>query len=128
MHTPQVNLNWTIFDGFGAQINKRKYEELEAQSEGNTELLIENTIQYVILAYYNVLLQKEEANSYKVMSDLSKDLMDREKLSKNIGVTTTYAYLLSKTSYLQYYSAYLQKRVDYENGNAKSELYFSYRG
>ncbi len=113
--TPQVNLTWTIFDGFGAQIDKRRYEELEAQSAGNTQLLIENTIQDVILAYYNVLLQREEATSYKVMSDLSKDLMDREKVSQDIGATTTYAYLLSKTSYLQYYSSYLQKRVDYEN-------------
>lgn len=113
--TPQVNLDWTLFDGFGAQINKSKYEELQAQSAGNMQLLIENTVQDVILAYYNVLLQKEEANSYKVMSDLSKDLMDREKLSKDIGATTTYAYLLSKTSYLQYYSSYLQKKVNYEN-------------
>jgi len=113
--TPQINLDWVLFDGFGAQISKKRYEELESESDNNTELLVENTIQDIILAYNSVLLQQEMANQYKVMSDLSKDRMEREEESKKIGVSTTYNYLQYKTSYLKDYSNYLKKKVDYEN-------------
>jgi len=61
--TGSATLNWTIFDGFIVQINKARLAELESLSKNNTALLVEGTIQSVILAYYDVL-SSERANGY----------------------------------------------------------------
>jgi len=113
--TPLLSLSWTIFDGFSAKITKQTYEKLQEESENNTALLVEETIEDIILAYNNSLVQKELMNVYKEMSDLSKDLMDRADVSKEIGGSTSFEYLQYKTSYLEDYSSYLKQKVVYEN-------------
>jgi len=112
---PKISLSWTLFNGFSAMINKANYIELQKESEGNTALLVEMTIQNIILSYNNCLLQKTIMNVYKEMSDLSYDRVKKAKIGKEIGNITTYSYLLYKTSYLEDYSNYLQQKVIYEN-------------
>ena len=51
-----TSVNWTLFDGFSVRINKQRLEELEKLSEQNTGIMIESTIQSVVMAYYSVLL------------------------------------------------------------------------
>ena len=113
--TPLLSLNWTVFDGFSAKITKQTYEKLQEESENNTALLVEETIENIILAYNSSLVQKELMNVYKDMSDLSKDLMNRADVSKEIGASTSFEYLQYKTSYLNDYSFYLKQKVVYEN-------------
>ena len=52
-----VGLNWTVFNGFSVRANKIKLEQLQAQSEGNDALLIENTIHGIVHSYYQIELQ-----------------------------------------------------------------------
>lgn len=113
--TPELSLNWVFFDGFSARINKAKFEELEIQSKGNTAILVESTIQDILLAYYNCLLQKEMIGVFEELADLSKDRYDRTQKSKNIGASTTYESLQAKTSWLEDQSNFLQQKVNYEN-------------
>ena len=113
--SPDLSLNWVLFDGFSARINKRKLEELEKQSEGNTAILVETTIQDIIQAYYNSVMQNELLKVYKVLAKLSEDRYKRVENSKDIGVSTTYESLQAKNSWLEDKSNYLQQRVNYEN-------------
>lgn len=112
---PELSLNWIVFNGFSARITKQKFEELEKQSAGNTTILVENTIQDIILAYNNCLLQKEMLVVYKELSDLSEDRYNLTLESKNIGSGTTYESLQAKTAWLEDQSNYLQQKVNYEN-------------
>ena len=112
---PQVNLSWVIFDGFSARINKQTFEDLETQSQGNTAILVENTIQDIILAYNNCLLQKEMVEVFKELTDLSEDRYNRTLDSKNIGAGTTYESSQAKTSWLEDQSNYLQQKITFEN-------------
>jgi len=113
--TPEVSLNWVVFDGFSAKITKRKFEELELQSKGNTTVLVESTIQNIIVAYNNCLLQKEMVEVFQELSELSEDRYNRTENSKDIGASTTYEMLQAKTSWLEDESNYLQQKVNYEN-------------
>lgn len=113
--SPEVSLNWVIFNGFSAKISKAKFEELEKQSQGNTAILVENTIQDIILAYNNCLLQQELVQVYKALLDLSEDRYQRSEDSKAIGATTTYMGLQAKTAYLEDQSNYLKQKVAFEN-------------
>jgi outer membrane protein TolC len=113
--SPDVTLSWNVFDGFSAKMTKQKLEKLEEQSKGNTAILVESTIQDIILAYNNCLLQKQMVDVYKELSDLSGDRCQRTITSKEIGASTTYESLQAKTSWLEDQSNYLQQKVNYEN-------------
>jgi outer membrane protein TolC len=112
---PDLSLNWMIFNGFAARINKQRFEELEEQSEGNTTILVESTIQDIILAYNNCLLQNEMVAVFKKLADLSEDRYNRTMDSKELGVSTTYDGLQAKTSMLEDQSNYLQQKVTFDN-------------
>ena len=88
---------------------------MEAQSHGNTAVLVESTIQDIIVAYNSCLLQKEVVDVMKELSDLSEDRYRRAEDSKEIGASTTYEMLQAKTSWLEDQSTYLQQKVDFEN-------------
>ena len=113
--TPDLGLNWTVFDGFAARINKSRFEELEEQSKGNTAILVESTIQDIILAYYNCQLQYELQVVAKEFADLSKARYDRAKDSKEMGVSTSYDILQAQNAWLSDASNYLSQKVNYEN-------------
>jgi len=57
--SPFVNVNWVLFNGFSVKMNKDKLDLLERYSSGNSALVVENTIQSIILGYYLVLLEHE---------------------------------------------------------------------
>lgn len=95
-----VNLNWTLFDGFSVNITKQRLNELQNLTEGNGIIVIENTIQSIILAYNLVLLEQEKLDVYKNMEHLSKDRLDYESLKNELGATMSYELLQYKNAYL----------------------------
>jgi len=113
--SPEVSLNWVVFNGFSAKIIKTKLQEMELQSQGNTTVLVESTIQDIIVAYNAGLLQKALVDVYQELADLSEDRYKRTEDSKTMGASTTYEMLQAKTSWLEDQSGYLQQKVDYEN-------------
>lgn len=112
---PEVSLNWMIFNGFSAKITKVRLVELEEQSQGNTAILVETTIQDIVLAYNSCLLQKELLQVYENLAQLSEDRYRRSEDSKAIGVSTTYDMLQAKTAWLEDQSNLLQQKVNYDN-------------
>ncbi len=113
--TPEISLRWVLFNGFSAKINKARYEELEAQSQGNTAILVESTIQDIILAYNNCLLQSELTAVYERLAELSADRYQRAEESRSIGTSTTYEVLQAKTASLEDQSNFLQQKVNFDN-------------
>lgn len=95
-----VSLNWVLFNGFRVQANKEKLEQLEFQSEGQSALVIENTIQGIILNYYSANLQKEKLVLLNNVLELSRAKWNHEKAKQDLG-------LALKFDLLQYESAYL---------------------
>ena len=110
-----ASLSWTLFDGFSVKINKQKLAELEELSKQNTGIMIEGTIQSVILAYYSVLLEKERFDVFRKVMDLSKDLYQRAEMQKDFGSAVTYDVLQAQNAYLADKSAYLVQQVSYKN-------------
>lgn len=95
-----VNLSWVLFDGFKVNITKQKLEELEKLSKGYTAVLVEGTIEAVILAYNNLLLQKKILSVYIDNEQLSKDRFDYEKMQQEFGNAVSYEVLQSQNAYL----------------------------
>ena len=110
-----VQMNWTIFRGFGVRIQKERLEELEKLSEGNLAIVVENTIYGVIMSYYNILLAQEQRDIARTNMELSRDRYERAQHSKKIGTTVTYDLLQAKNAYLRDSSDYLSARSAYRN-------------
>jgi len=113
--SPDLNLNWVFFNGFSARITKQKFEELEKQSQGNTAVLVESTIQDIIVAYNNCILQKEMVDVFMELAELSEDRYNRTRDGEELGISTTYESLQAKNSWLEDQSNYLQQKVNYDN-------------
>ncbi len=113
--TAGASINWTLFDGYSVRINKQKFEELEKLSKHNTGIMVESTIQAVILAYYSVLLEKEKLDVYKEVMTLSEDRFYLAEEHKNFGTYVTYDVLQAKNAYLSDRSGYLLQEVAWKN-------------
>lgn len=110
-----ASLSWTLFDGYSVRINKQRFEKLEQLSKQNTAIMVEGTIQSVVLAYYDVLLQKEKLSTYKEVMSLSEDRFKHAENKKEYGVAVTYEVLQAQNAYLSDRTEYLLQRVTYKN-------------
>jgi outer membrane protein TolC len=88
-----ASLNWTLFDGFGMFASKRQLELLETQSEGNAALVMENAVQAVTLAYYDVKMQQERLNVLREVIQLSRERLDYVKYKRDLGAGSTFEVL-----------------------------------
>ncbi len=110
-----VTLNWLLFDGFAVWIRKDKLDLYEELSAGNTVVVVENTIQSVILAYYKVLLEQEKLKVAKSLMNLSSDRFAYESERRRLGSLTTYDLLQAKNSWLEDKGRYLVQEVNFKN-------------
>lgn len=108
-----VDLNWTIFRGFSARISKEKLEELEHLSEGNLNIIVENTLISVIKTYYQALLNQEYIRIGKELAGLSGDRYNYEQEKTNLGASTTYNLLQAKNAFLEDQSSLLSAEATY---------------
>ena len=68
-----VNMNWTIFDGFGIQAEYGKLKELEQMGQLNTRLAIENLTANIAAEYYNLIRQRIRLKNLSSAVRLSKE-------------------------------------------------------
>ncbi len=108
-----VDLNWTIFRGFSARISKEKLDELEHLSEGNLNIIVENTLIGVMRNYYQALLDLENIQIAKELTDLSEDRYLYEKEKNDLGASTTYILLQAQNAYLEDKSNLLSAEASY---------------
>ncbi|MCD4698443.1 MAG: TolC family protein [Bacteroidales bacterium] len=113
--TPYLNVNWLLFSGFGVKMAKDKLELLETLSEGNSALIVENTIQAIILGYYKVLLEEEKLKILEEVKKLSGDRYNYEMAKKELGSSVTFDVLQAKNSFYSDSTNYLLQKLNVKN-------------
>ncbi len=113
--SPAVNINWLLFSGFGVKMSKDKLELLESLSGGNTALVVENTVQAIILGYYRVLLEEEKLKILEEVKQLSGDRFKYEMARKELGSSVTFDVLQAKNSFYSDSSNYLLQELNLKN-------------
>lgn len=112
---PSVNLNWLLFGGFSVKINRQRLSELVNLSEGMMAVVVENTLQAVILAYQKALLEKERLAVTNELMRLSFDQYSYERTRKSTGSGTTFDLQQARTAYLEDSSSYILQGINYRN-------------
>ncbi len=98
--TPGLQANWTIYQGGKARINKQRLELLNAETEGNASIVVENTVQSIILAYYLTVLENERLAEFQDQLDLSRDKYGMVQNKYDLGVSISTDLLLEENNYL----------------------------
>ena len=109
-----VNMNWTIFSGFAVKANKKRLENLEKISNNNAIVAIENTIQSIILQYYNCVLQNQ-LNVLQEIVLLANDRLIYEKEKYKFGANNEINYLQTKNAMLSDSSNLIIQKLNYNN-------------
>ncbi|WP_258104813.1 TolC family protein [Marinoscillum sp. MHG1-6] len=97
---PSAQVNWTIFQGGKAILTKRRLEQMEAESMQNAEVVVSNTIQSVILAYYIAVLEKQRLKVYEKQMNLSADRFEYLRTKFEIGGAASTDVMLEEGNYL----------------------------
>lgn len=80
-----LNINWTVFDGFGIQTTYAKLKELQRKGELNTRLMIEDFVADLSSEYYNLIRQKIRLSNLRSTLALSKERLRIVEERYNIG-------------------------------------------
>ncbi len=119
---PYANLQWLLFDGLSVSMNKRKLELLEAYSMGYSTIVVENTIQSIILGYYLALLEEERLKVLESVKGLSGDRYNYEMMRKELGSSVTFEVLQAKNSFLSDSTNYLLQQLRLKNAFLRLNL------
>lgn len=119
---PSLNMNWTIFSGFGIRITKAQFEQLEAQTKGNVIIVIENTIYDVILAYYTAVVQEQKLKVLEDLLNYSKEKLNYYKLKNQFGINTSFDLLEFENQVYTDSSNYLLQELALKNAKRNLNL------
>jgi len=119
---PYVELRWLLFDGFSVTMNKQKLDLLEQFSSGYSTIVVENTIQAIILGYYYALLEIERLKVLNGVKNLSGDRYNYEMLRKDIGTSVTFDVLQAKNSFFSDSTNYLLQELNVKNAFLRLNL------
>lgn len=68
-----LNVNWTVFDGFGIQAEYSRLKELQRMGELNTRMTIEDFVADLSTEYYNRIRQNIRLRNLRSSLDLSRE-------------------------------------------------------
>jgi outer membrane protein len=110
-----VQLNWTIFDGFGMFISKNKLDALEELSEIDAQLQIENTLRNLVNLYFEAARQKQTLVALEENLEISADRYLRVKDKVDLGGAPKIDLLNAEVDLNQDSTNYLLAKINYEN-------------
>ena len=110
-----ANMSWTLFNGFAIRANKSKFKNLEKISDNNATLTIENTIQAVILQYYNCVLQQQRVKLLQKVINLARNRLEYQQTKYEIGVGSKIDLLQIENAMLTDSSSLILQQLNYTN-------------
>ncbi len=111
----QLDAQFLLFGGFLVKMNKNRLEQIERLSYGNATFVMETTLQSIILAYYQALLEKERLKILENNMVFSKERYDWVKLRKELGGAITFDVLQEQNNYLTDSANVLRQDLAFRN-------------
>lgn len=112
---PSVGANLILFDGHRVRVTKQQLEQNVQFEAGNVAIAVENTIQTIILAYNQALLQQEQLGVLEEVLDLSRDRIRYQEVRQEFGQGGSFDLLQSKDAYLNDSTNYLLQKTNLQN-------------
>lgn len=113
-------LSWTVFDGFKMFATRDKLQALNVLGETQLKIQIENTVASVLVAYYDVVVKKQDKLALQKSIALYDELIKIAEQKFKVGISSKIDYLQAKVDLNAIRSEYLQ--IDALILNAKNSL------
>jgi len=113
--TPSVEAQLTLFDGYRVRVTKQQLRRQEELSEADLAIAVENTIQNIMLAYYQALLEQERLDVRAEVMELSRDRIEYDEARKEFGQAVTFDLLQTRDAYLNDSTNYLLQQNTFDN-------------
>lgn len=97
---PVLSANWNLFSGMAVIIQKDRLELLEKQSNQNAMLIIENTTQDVLKAYYTATLQRDRLQLSQDLLSVSRKRYQYYQLREKYSSANSLELLQFRNQYL----------------------------
>ena len=116
----QLQLNWTLFDGFKMFTDRKRYNQLADLGEFQARNIIENTVVAIMRAYFNLVQQEQILAVSENTMAISDTRLDKAKVRNELGGASSTDLLNARVSYNNDRAAYLNQQLNVEV--AKKEL------
>lgn len=113
---PGIELSWVLYNGKRIEVTKAQLESLDNQSKINTQTAIENAVQSIINAYFNVVVQKTQLEVNREVLALSGDRHTFQELQRGFGQSGTFEELQTKDAWYVDSTAFLVQQNSYFTG------------
>ncbi len=117
-----VTLAWKVFDGFGNYINYRKLDEGKGIAQTREMLVSEGVVSEVILAYYDILRQKEILKALKESIAISEQRVKIAEEKYKVGTASKVELLQARADLNADQSALLRQEVVLKNAKVNLNL------
>jgi outer membrane protein len=105
-----VTLGWTIFDGFGMFIAYDRLKTLRQQQQQVTRATVEETVETVTNAYYDVVRQAGKITSLEEALAIGQARIDLTQAQVDVGVSAKVEVLTAQVDYNADRSLFLQQQ------------------
>jgi len=112
--TAGAEASYTLFDGYTVRINKKRFEAIQKQNQGNEQIAIENTIEQIINTYNQALIQKEALKSLEELLKISRDRIEYQAIRQEYGQAGKFDLLQSEDAYFNDSTSYLIQLNSYD--------------
>lgn len=110
-----VNLNWTIFDGFGMFARRDRFKEIQRQGEAEIKFEVISQLSDIIATYYNLVQQKRLINALDTAINLSKYRVTLAENRLEIGKGSKLDLLNAKVDLNTDQTNLLRQQEDFKN-------------
>ncbi len=105
-----VTLGWTLFDGFGMFVAYDRLKTLRQQQQQITRATVEETVETVTNAYYDVVRQAGKITSLEEALKIGQARIDLTQAQVDVGVSAKVEVLTARVDYNADRSLFLQQQ------------------
>lgn len=110
-YNTSISLKWTLFDGFKMFVTKDTYHKLALLGELDARNKIEETVVAVSQAFFYLVQQEELLDVLSDSMELSHDRLERERIKRDIGASSSTELLNAQVSYNNDYTTFLSQKL-----------------
>jgi outer membrane protein TolC len=97
--TAQVQLNWTLFDGFRMFTERARFAELAKLGREQARLTIENRVVAIAQAYFNLVQQEQRLGVNREALEVSRTRLEKDRVRRDLGGVSSTDYLNAEVFY-----------------------------
>ncbi len=108
----QVQLNWTLFDGFKMFTEHKRYKQLAELGEHQARNTIENTVVAIMRSYFNLVQQEQLLAVAESTLVISQIRLDKAKVRNELGGASSTDLLNAHVSFNSDKASYINQQLN----------------